>query len=63
MPASPVARASVKASGAWLHTHRTAYYGRWVALRDGALMRAADSFEALVAAVGDTTGLLLTKVI
>jgi len=26
-------------------------------------MRAADSFEALVAAVGDTTGLLLTKVI
>jgi Arc/MetJ-type ribon-helix-helix transcriptional regulator len=63
VPASPMSRASVKANGAWLHTHRTAYYGRWVALRDGALVRAADSFEALVAAVGDPTGLLLTKVI
>jgi len=63
VPASPASRASVKANGAWLHTHRTAYRGRWVALRDGALVRAADSFEALVADVGDTTGLLLTKVV
>ena len=63
VPASPVSRASVKANGAWLHTHRTAYHGRWVALRNGALVRAADSLEALVADVGDTTGLLLTKVV
>jgi hypothetical protein len=63
VPASPASRASVKANGAWLKTHRTAYCGRWVALRDGALVRAADSFEALVADVGDTTGLLLTKVV
>jgi Arc/MetJ-type ribon-helix-helix transcriptional regulator len=63
VPASPASRASVKANGAWLHTHRTAYAGRWVALRDGALVRDADSLEALVAAVGDTTGLLLTRVV
>jgi len=63
VPASPASRASVKANGAWLHTHRTAYYGRWVALRDGALVRAADSFEALVAGLDDTTGLLLTRVV
>src|SRR5262245_30979303 len=61
--ASPASRASVKANGAWLQTHRTAYRGCWVALRDGALVRAADSFEALVADVGDTTGLLLTRVV
>ena len=63
VPASPVSRASVKANGAWLHTHRTAYAGRWVALHDGALVRAADSFEALVASLDDTTGLLLTRVV
>jgi Arc/MetJ-type ribon-helix-helix transcriptional regulator len=63
VPASPASRASVKANGAWLHVHRTAYRGRWVALRDGALVRAADSFEALVAGLDDTTGLLLTRVV
>jgi hypothetical protein len=63
VPASPASRASVKANGAWLHAHRTAYAGRWVALRDGALIRDADSFEALVAGLDDTTGLLLTKVV
>ena len=47
----------------WLKAHRTAYHGRWIALRDGALVRVADSFEALVADLGDTTGLLLTKVV
>jgi Arc/MetJ-type ribon-helix-helix transcriptional regulator len=63
VPASPTSRASVKANGAWLKAHRLAYRGRWVALRAGALVRAADSFEALVADLGDTTGLLLTKVV
>ena len=63
VPASPASRASVKANGAWLQTHRTAYYGRWVALRDGVLVRDADSFETLVAGLDDTTGLLLTKVV
>ena len=63
VPASPASRASVKANGAWLHTHRTAYAGRWVALRDGLLVRDADSFEALVAGLDDTTGLLLTTVV
>jgi Arc/MetJ-type ribon-helix-helix transcriptional regulator len=61
--ASPAARASVKANGAWLKAHRTAYHGHWIALRDGALVRVADSFEALVGDLGDTTGLLLTKVV
>jgi Arc/MetJ-type ribon-helix-helix transcriptional regulator len=63
VPASPASQASVKANGAWLHAHRTAYHGRWVALRGGVLMRDADSFETLVAGLDDTTGLLLTKVV
>jgi Arc/MetJ-type ribon-helix-helix transcriptional regulator len=63
VPASPASRGSVKANGAWLHAHRKAYHGRWVALRDGAFVRDADSFEALVAGLDDTTGLLLTRVI
>jgi Arc/MetJ-type ribon-helix-helix transcriptional regulator len=63
VPASPASRASVKANGAWLHAHRTAYHGRWVALRDGVLVRDADTFETLVAGLDDTTGLLLTKVV
>jgi Arc/MetJ-type ribon-helix-helix transcriptional regulator len=63
VPASPASRASVKANGAWLHAHRTAYHGCWVALRDGVLVQAADSFEALVAGLDDTTGLLLTRVV
>jgi Arc/MetJ-type ribon-helix-helix transcriptional regulator len=63
VPASPASRASVQANGVWLSSHRTAYAGRWVALRDGALVRDADSLEALMAAVGDTTGLLLTRVV
>ena len=50
-------------NGVWLKAHRTAYHGRWIALCDGALVRVADSFEALVADLGDTTGLLLTKVV
>ncbi len=63
VPASPTSRASVKSNGAWLHAHRTAYAGRWVALHDGALVRAADSFEALMAGLDTTTGLLLTRVV
>ena len=63
VPASPASRASVKANGAWLKAHRTAYLGRWIALRAGTVVRVADSFEALVADLGDTTGLLLTKVV
>jgi len=42
VPASPASRASVKANGAWLKAQRTAYRGRWIALRDGAFVRAAD---------------------
>lgn len=63
VPASPASRVSVKANGVWLKAHRTAYLGRWIALRDGEVVRVADSFEAFVADLGDTTRLLLTKVV
>lgn len=63
VPTSIASRAAVKANGIWLKAHRTEYHGRWVALRHGELVRESNSFETLVAELGDTTGLLLTKVV
>jgi Arc/MetJ-type ribon-helix-helix transcriptional regulator len=60
-PAS--ASATLKANNAWLRTYRHAYMGQWIALRDGELVQVADSFDALVEALDDTTGLLLTHII
>ncbi|ETW95623.1 MAG: hypothetical protein ETSY1_29880 [Candidatus Entotheonella factor] len=63
VPSTPKSRAAVKANGIWLKAHRQEYMGQWVALREGALLRVADSYEALVADLGDTTDILLTKIV
>ena len=47
----------------WLKTHKNQYKGKWVAIKDGNLLEAADSYEELVARVGNIkgTGILTTK--
>jgi hypothetical protein len=52
----------VKANREWLKEHARDYRGRWVALRKGKLAAVADSFEEVVAHVGNVKGVLLTKV-
>jgi len=61
--APAAAPAAVKANGEWLKAYRQDYIGRWVALRDGQLVRAAPSFEDLVKDLGETAGLFLTKIV
>jgi len=53
--------AAVQANRAWLRAHRQAYAGQWIALRDGHLLAAAPSFDALVARVHETHDVLMTK--
>jgi Arc/MetJ-type ribon-helix-helix transcriptional regulator len=62
VPASAASRASVQANHAWMHAHWQDYRGQWVAVRDGQFVHAAPSFDDLVAHVGDTHGVLLTKI-
>jgi hypothetical protein len=58
LPADP----SVKANRDWLSTHGDLYRGQWVALQNGQLLGAASSPDALNVEVGNTRGVLLTKV-
>lgn len=53
-----------KADREWLKTHWDAYRGQWVALLNGQLLGVADSFDALIAQVGDTsdTDILVTPI-
>jgi len=53
---------SVKANRNWLKEHIQSYKGRWVALRNGELQGAANSLDELVEQLGDTKGMLLTRV-
>ena len=58
-PADP----SVHKDMAWLKAHWDEYKGQWVALRDGQLLAAADSVEAIEQQVGNVknTNILITK--
>ena len=53
-----------KADREWLKTHWDVYRGQWVALLNGQLLGVADSFDALIAQVGDTrnTDILVTPI-
>ena len=62
MPASTASRASVKANNAWMKTHWQDYRGQWVAVREGQFVYATSSFGDLVAHVGDTHSVFLTKI-
>ncbi len=53
---------TLRANRDWLMTHSDSFQGQWVALRNGKLLGSATSLEALVAQIGDTKGILLTKV-
>ena len=55
-------RSDWTADRAWLMKHGDDYRGRWVALHDGELMSVANTLRSLTEQVGDTQGLLLTKV-
>ena len=58
LPANP----AVKANRDWLVNHSDAYHGQWVALRNGELVGSAKTLKVLSDQLGDTKGLLLTKV-
>jgi len=53
---------SVKANREWLKENAKNYRGRWVALRNGEIVGVATSFDELAKQVGDTRGILLTRV-
>lgn len=53
---------SVRANRDWLSKYGDSYRGRWVGLRNGQLLGSASSLEALAEKIGDTNGVLLTKV-
>ncbi|MCI0489601.1 MAG: hypothetical protein L0229_23670 [Blastocatellia bacterium] len=50
----------MKANRTWMKEHTDEYRGKWVALKDGCLLEAANSLEELVELVDDTTGVLMT---
>jgi Arc/MetJ-type ribon-helix-helix transcriptional regulator len=64
VPATPAARAAVKANNAWLQAHGEAYRGSWIALQGGQLLHASPSFDDVIAHVGEVhgRGILLTKI-
>lgn len=57
-PAEP----SVKANHDWIKQHSDVHRGQWIALRNGALLATADSFEALANKFERPQGILLTKI-
>lgn len=61
----PTITPDVKANQEWLVLHRETYRNQWVALKDGELLAAADSFPSLLSQVGDVKGkgILMTKII
>ena len=62
VPATSASRAAVAANHAWLKAHWQDYKGQWIAVREGQLVYATSSFDELVAHIGDTHGVLLTKI-
>jgi hypothetical protein len=53
---------TMKANCDWLMRHGDSYRGQWVALCNGKLVGSGDSLKALTDQLGNTKGLLLTKV-
>lgn len=47
---------------AWLKSHRDAFLGQWVAIREGQLLGSAASLKSLVDQIDDTKDTFLTKV-
>lgn len=53
---------SLIANRDWLATRGHSYRGKWVGLRNGQLLGSASSLAALTKQIGDTKGVLLTRV-
>lgn len=54
------------ASRAWLYDHADHYRGQWVAVREGKLLGAAPSLEALISVIGqneDTVSTIVTRIL
>ena len=63
-PAAPVQ--GLDASRRWIRDHADGYRGQWVAVREGALLSAAPSLKALLAALGPNharTNTIVTRVL
>ncbi|MEZ4736629.1 MAG: hypothetical protein R3E79_56825 [Caldilineaceae bacterium] len=58
LPAEPEKRANHE----WLRVNRTAYRGKWVALRNGHLLATANAFRELTEQVTIAPDILFTKV-
>ena len=54
-------RPDLYANRDWTRQHAEQYRGQWIALRDGQLLAAADSFEALADQFTVHSGILLTR--
>lgn len=59
LPAEPAKRANHQ----WLQSNHSQYRGQWVALRNGQLLAAADSFQALTNQQAIVPDILFTKVV
>ena len=53
---------SWKDDRAWLMAHRHEYRGQWVGLRNGQLLASATTLRAVIGQIGETQGILFTKV-
>jgi len=53
---------SIRANRDWLTLHEAQYKGSWVALREGELVDIAPSLQELVAQLGETQDLFVTKI-
>ena len=54
---------SVRANLEWMRAHAAGYRGRWVALKDGALLASAPTARELRDRLPTTDGLFLTRVV
>lgn len=52
----PSSNAKPKANVDWLRANRNDYKGKWVAIKDGALIASANSHEEMIAQIGETKG-------
>ncbi|MBO0727131.1 MAG: hypothetical protein J2P52_16115 [Blastocatellia bacterium] len=59
-PANLIAPQVIKNNWNWLRVHGSAYRGKWVALRSGELLGAADSLKDLTKDFGDGENVFLT---
>lgn len=57
-------RSDIRSDRDWVRANRLEYRGKWVALRNGELLAAAETVESLVDEVGDVrnTGILITQI-